>query len=174
MQEKFCIAYAVLGNGEQAAIEAGYTERSARVTASNLLTNTNIRERINELLRTNAAAKGVTLQQVIEEYARIAFCDLAEFITVDEGGLVIPKPQNEMPKNWGRSVRKLKTKRAIREAADGSSVLVYDDMEIELWPKTDALEKLGKYLGMFAENRNPESVTVDKLREALQSMADNS
>ncbi len=48
-QENFCHAYIVAGNATKAAINAGYSERSARQQASRLLTNANIVERIAAL-----------------------------------------------------------------------------------------------------------------------------
>lgn len=51
MQEKFCLEYVSdpKSNATQAAIRAGYAEKSARVKASQLLTKGNIKARIREL-----------------------------------------------------------------------------------------------------------------------------
>ena len=53
MQEKFCLEYVSdpKSNATQAAIRAGYAEKSARVKASQLLTKGNIKARIRELRR---------------------------------------------------------------------------------------------------------------------------
>lgn len=48
-QELFCQEYIIDLNATQAAIRAGYSERTARVTASKLLTKANISTRIKEL-----------------------------------------------------------------------------------------------------------------------------
>jgi phage terminase small subunit len=47
-QMKFIDAYIKCGNGAAAAIKAGYSENSARITASKLLTKANIREYMKE------------------------------------------------------------------------------------------------------------------------------
>ncbi|WP_102029182.1 terminase small subunit [Salirhabdus sp. Marseille-P4669] len=47
-QEVFVFEYLKDFNATQAAIRAGYRENSARITASRLLSNANIREEINE------------------------------------------------------------------------------------------------------------------------------
>lgn len=49
-QEAFCLEYLKDLNATQAAIRAGYTENSARVTACKMLTNANIESRIAELM----------------------------------------------------------------------------------------------------------------------------
>lgn len=48
-QEMFCKEYLIDLNATQAAIRAGYSERTARVTASKLLTKANILARVKEL-----------------------------------------------------------------------------------------------------------------------------
>ena len=48
-QELFCQEYAVDRNGTQAAIRAGYSERSANQQSSDLMANPNIASRIDEL-----------------------------------------------------------------------------------------------------------------------------
>ncbi len=48
-QEAFCQHYVVNKNGSDAAIKAGYAPKTARITASKLLTNANIKARIIEL-----------------------------------------------------------------------------------------------------------------------------
>lgn len=53
-QQMFIDEYLVDLNGTQAAIRAGYSEKTAGVQASRLLANVNIRARIEELKKTRA------------------------------------------------------------------------------------------------------------------------
>ena len=64
-QEKFCQLMAAGGKTqEQAAIEAGYSERSARQQAARLMTNGNICDRMNEL-------RGIQEEEVADELRRL-------------------------------------------------------------------------------------------------------
>lgn len=64
-QEKFCQLMAAGGKTqEQAAIEAGYSERSARQQAARLLTNDNICDRMSEL-------RGIQEEEVADELRRL-------------------------------------------------------------------------------------------------------
>ena len=64
-QEKFCQLMAVGGiSQEKAAIDAGYSERSARYQASKLTTNSNIKKRIKEL-------RGITEEKVADELNKL-------------------------------------------------------------------------------------------------------
>ncbi|WP_250230020.1 terminase small subunit [Anaeropeptidivorans aminofermentans] len=47
--ECFCYKYIIDLNGTQAAIRAGYSEKTARVTVAKLLTKANIQNRISKL-----------------------------------------------------------------------------------------------------------------------------
>ena len=49
-RQRFCEEYAVDLNGAAAACRAGYAPGSAKVTASRLLTNDNVRKRVDELI----------------------------------------------------------------------------------------------------------------------------
>ena len=47
--ERFCTEYVKDMNGKQAAIRAGYAERSAEMQASRLLRNDKVKQRVAEL-----------------------------------------------------------------------------------------------------------------------------
>lgn len=63
--ERFCQEYVVDYNGAQAAIRAGYKEKSARSQASDLLTNPNILTRIRELQHEQVERLAVTQDFVV-------------------------------------------------------------------------------------------------------------
>lgn len=50
-QEKFCLAYVEKGNATQAAIDAGYSKRSAKAIGAENLSKPDVRARVDELLR---------------------------------------------------------------------------------------------------------------------------
>ena len=55
-QQRFCDEYLVDLNAKQAAIRAGYSEKTATVQGSRLLTNDNVKEYINERMKEKEAA----------------------------------------------------------------------------------------------------------------------
>lgn len=64
-QRRFCQAYATNGgNGRQAAIDAGYSPKTAKEQAARLLTNVNIVRYIRQLQDRAASARITTMQQV--------------------------------------------------------------------------------------------------------------
>lgn len=66
-QFQFVEEYAVSRNGSRAAVRAGYSARSAKVTAARLLTKANVRAALALREAENAHALGLTRERVLIE-----------------------------------------------------------------------------------------------------------
>ena len=71
-QESFCQHYTTIGgptfsNGTQSALEAGYAESSASVTASQLLKKDFIKDRIEALHKENMTRNMITVDKVLAD-----------------------------------------------------------------------------------------------------------
>ena len=64
-QKRFCEEYIIDLNASAAAVRAGYTEKSARVTASKMLTNANIEAYIQSLSAKHTEKTGITADWVL-------------------------------------------------------------------------------------------------------------
>lgn len=71
-QEDFCKYYVKLNNGEQAAIKAGYSKRSAGMIASENLRKPNVAKRLNQLRDRQARSSIASGAEVMEMLTRIA------------------------------------------------------------------------------------------------------
>lgn len=71
LQERFCREYVVDYNGTQAAIRAGYSEKTARSQASRLLTNDNILSRIRAIQIEELKKMSITPESVILKFLEI-------------------------------------------------------------------------------------------------------
>jgi phage terminase small subunit len=76
-QEAFVREYLVDLNGTQAAIRAGYSEKSAPVIASQNLRKLNVLRAIEEAFM---ELGGVTRARIVDELGAIAFADIGDFI----------------------------------------------------------------------------------------------
>lgn len=65
-QERFCIEYVKSLNATQSAINAGYSERTARQQGARLLTNANIQNRIKELAKPGENKRIASAEDVLE------------------------------------------------------------------------------------------------------------
>ncbi len=100
--ERFCTEYVKDMNGKQAAIRAGYAERSAEMQASRLLRNDKVKQRVAELREAYFNENIMTAQQVEYELTRIALGLSNEKQVVIEGtgegcseARIIDKPPDE-------------------------------------------------------------------------------
>jgi len=135
-QLAFAAAYAKHGVAERAAVDAGYSDKTAGAQASRLLKNDGVRAEVARLKGKATAKAEVDIERVVRELSLIGFADLAEFV------------------EWGPDGVRLKAsdtldaerRRAIVEVSEGKF-----GVKIKLADKNSALEKLGRYLGMFID-----------------------
>ena len=79
-QEKFCLYYLKTMNATQAAKSAGYSPESAHVQGCKLLKEPKVAARIKELKKEMTSELYIDAQDVLKQYAKIAFADMTDFI----------------------------------------------------------------------------------------------
>lgn len=85
-QELFITEFLKHGNATRAYIRAGYSPRGAQTSASRLLRRPRIRAAVAARRRRLSKALDVSVQRVMREYAKIAFANVADFVSVEEDG----------------------------------------------------------------------------------------
>lgn len=93
-QKKFADFYIKLGNATQAAIEAGYSKRTARSQGQRLLTNVDIKNYIDERMEQLASERIMSAQEILERLSLIASAEITETVVVAnaEGYAEVEKP----------------------------------------------------------------------------------
>jgi phage terminase small subunit len=151
MQKKFALEYIVDLNGKQAAIRAGYSEKTAQEQASRLLSNVKVQNEIQKQMDKRSARTEITADKVLNKLYDIANSDIKDFLqwktekTVvdrDEDGTPITDYHtfitlNDMDKVDGRLITKMKMGR--------------NGIEFERQDPLKALELLGKHLKLFTD-----------------------
>jgi phage terminase small subunit len=140
-QEAFCNAYMLTFNGSKAAVTAGYSPSTAAATASRMLTKSNIIEALAERREIANQVAGVTQERVIKELARIGFADIRGVID-DDGGM-------RQPSEWSDATAA--TVSSVEISSAGDMVTLH---KIRTYDKIQALDKLGKHLGLFGEDKD--------------------
>ena len=84
-QIAFCLAYAGSGNATQSAIEAGYSEKSARSQGQYLLTNPDIQNYLKTLQEEHASKKIADAREMQEVLTSIIRQEMEEENIVVEG-----------------------------------------------------------------------------------------
>lgn len=86
-QLRFCEEYIIDHNATQAAIRAGYSPKSARTQASELLTKPNIQEKIQELAEKVSTENIATAEEVLLHFTKVMRGELFDQVVKrDEDG----------------------------------------------------------------------------------------
>lgn len=168
----FCEEYVLDFNATQAAIRAKYSSRTANRIASLLLTKVDIQKKIQELIDRRSKKTEQSGAEVIRRLWELANLDVSDIMTIDEGGSVQAIPINQLPPGTGRLISKIKEKRTIKEAVDGSSQTMFGQLEYEVPDRRACLELLGKHYGIFMADKindvDISKLTDEQLRDLVQ------
>lgn len=148
-QRLFCEEYIKDKNAVQAAIRAGYSERSIAVQSVNLMRNELIKERISELQDRVSVRNDVTVDKIIRELSRLAFTDISQLFD-DEGKL---KDIKNLPDDLKRAISSIE----VIENKQNKDIYV---KKIRLWDKVKAIEMLAKHLDIFRDKEQSTQINV--------------
>ena len=157
-QKRFCEEYLIDLNATQAAIRAGYKEKTAYAQGQRLLKKVEAQEYLQELMDERSKRTEITADRVLQELAAIAFSDRTELAQVGKSGEVTFTPTELLKEDIKRTVA------GIENGKYGTKVTTYD--------KVKALELLGKHLGLFTAGAD-NSAALDKLDEVLGRIEGN-
>ena len=91
-QKKFADEYIRLGNSTQAAINAGYSKKTARQIGADNLSKAYIREYVNEKMDALDKKKTMQIKEIMEELTSIARGEIKEERLDKDGGIVKTRP----------------------------------------------------------------------------------
>lgn len=149
-QQRFVDEYLKDFNGKQAAIRAGYSPKTAEVQGSRLLSTAKVRVEVEKRRNAISEKAGVTVERILQEYARLAFLDPAQ--AFDKEGRLIPVC--DMPEDVRRAVGGLDVVEmagGMQVDGDGAQHVPMFTKKLKFWDKKGALDSLAKIKGMFVE-----------------------
>lgn len=156
-QKRFCQEYVVDLNGTKAAIRAGYSEKSAQVTASRLLNEPIVLHKITELQAELAQRTGITVERVLQEYEKLAFANMQDYIQVQQDGSAF-LDLSKLTRDQAAAIATLnideETETLDDEEAEEIGVGKLQrvrKIRIKLADKKGALDSIAKHLGMFLD-----------------------
>jgi len=186
-QQRFCDEYLIDLNATQAAIRAGYSRKTAEQLAYQLLQKTSVQNHIAELQKKREKRTEITQDSVLRELALIAFAKASDYAKVVEkdamievdGNMVPVLDEDGNPVKY-RTVEPILTDDLTEDQKKAIAVIKKgrDGFEIKPYSKIQALELLGKHLGMFTEkvevkNTTPnafEGLTTEELKKLIDDV----
>lgn len=177
-QKRFCDEYLIDLNATQAAIRAGYSQKTAEQTASRLLRNVKVQEYIAKRQKELSRSTEITQERVIKELALIAFSNNADYahvvekkLQVEAGGALVDVLDKDGKPVMYRTVEPVLTEELTEEQKRALAVIKKgrDGLEVKSCDKVKALELLGKHLGIFTDKieANVNDTTKNELQELL-------
>jgi len=169
-QEMFAKEYIVDLNAAQAAIRAGYSERTAKQIGQENLTKPDLQQYIQDLMDERSKRVEITADMVMREYAKLGFSNITDFLKVEETDVVIELVGEGDSKRaitqMVQTVRIFETDTIDRHKLDAVSEIkqTKDGISLKLHDKKGALDSMARHLGMFNDKLQIDA-TVRKLEE---------
>lgn len=156
----FCEEYIVDLNATQAAIRAGYSEKTANEQGCRLLVNVSIQEEIQRLKSGRSQRTEIKADAVVTELAKVAFSNIQDFIEVLDGGEVMLKAFELIEREKLAAIESIK----ISTTRNKDESREYTTTQFKLHSKLNALEQLGRHLGIFAADKRHELNVSGEIR----------
>ena len=148
-QLAFVREYAVDSNATQAAIRAGYSEKTAYSQGSRLLKHVEVKEALQARGVAALARLQVTEDMTLQELAVIAFSNIQDFLEWDaEAGSLVVKPSAQIPRHLAGAIESIEDQVLTTTNKDGTRTYTRHKQKVKLYNKLDALGKLAEYFGL--------------------------
>ena len=186
-QQRFCDEYLIDLNATQAAIRVGYSPKGMNKRVSRMMANEGIQAYIKERQKELEERTEITQDSVLHELALIAFAKASDYARVVEKDAMVEVDGNMVPvldedgnQVKYRTVEPILTDELTEDQKKAIAVIKKgrDGFEIKPYSKIQALELLGKHLGMFTEkvevkNTTPnafEGLTTEELKKLIDDV----
>lgn len=151
-QQRFVDEYLIDLNATQAAIRAGYSEKTARSISNENLTKPDIQAAIQKGMEARSGRVAITQDMVLRELAKIGFSDIRKVVRWGETQLRMAGGDDEgdamVPYHGLALIDSAQidddTAGAIAEVSQGK-----EGLKVKLHDKKGALVDIGRHLGMF-------------------------
>ena len=134
-------------NQRQAYIQAGYKARgkTADEAASRLARNIKVQTYLDKLSAAITKRTEIDAAKVVRELAKVGFSNIEDYLTVDEKGETRIKSFDQIERNVLAAIESIK----ISTTRNKDDSREYTTTQFKLHSKLNALEQLGKHLGIY-------------------------
>ncbi|MHC4864670.1 MAG: terminase small subunit [Planctomycetota bacterium] len=143
-QRRFVDEFLIDLNATQAAIRAGYSEKSARQIGSELLGKAVLFAEVRRAINDRRDESIMDVDELLSEYSRLGRSDILNYVTF-EGKDVVLRNSDELAESEARAISEVSEK----VNKDGSKSISF-----KLHSKPHALDSLAKYYKLFVERHD--------------------
>jgi phage terminase small subunit len=161
----FAREYLVDLNGKRAAIAAGYSKRSADVTASRLLKKPGVQKLIRKLMKGRAEELDLTGEKVLKELARLAFANMIDYIDIGPDGSA-RLDFSRVDREKGAAIQEVNIEEYSERNGQTKDGEIIRRIKFKLADKGQNLERLGRHLKLFSDK--VEITGLESLAESIR------
>jgi phage terminase small subunit len=167
-RERFCQEYLIDLNATAAAKRAGYSPKTAKSQASDLLTFPDVQARVAELKAERAERTQITADDVVMELRKLGFASMRRFISIDGEG----QPQinlTDTPEDDLDALMEVQTETLVETRGKGESAEqdIIRKTKIKLHDKLGALRDLAEHTGVFDKANRTKADAVAQAFEQI-------
>lgn len=169
-QLAFCQNYALTLSGTDAALAAGYSEKTAGNQAAQLLRNPNIRAELQRRMAHRARRLDLKADKIVLELMRVAFSDIRDVSDFGPGGLRI-RDSLELHDDSAAAIQSIQTDTKTRTLGRDGGEVTTVTIKIKMHEKLRALDLLARHLGLLKASEPPDEFAKMAL-PALTALAE--
>jgi phage terminase small subunit len=170
-QKRFVEEYLVDLNATQAAIRAGYSERTGYSQGQRLLKNVEIQSAIQKAMNERSERTEITQDRVLQELAKVGFANIKDYLSFKTALTTVGYDDKGQRIVDYAHIVELKDSDEIDGAVISEVSLKDGALKFKLHDKMKALQDIGRHLGMFTDNVkinfNPADLTDEEIDELL-------
>lgn len=152
-QEIFVREWLVDCNGAQAAIRAGYSAKTARTIASELLAKDEVSAAIKAGMEARAKRLDLSADRVVQEAVHLALADITEAVEWGDAVAVKDAETGEVTIAQGIALVPAKDLPARMRSAIAEVSQTKEGLKLKMHSKTAGLEMLFKHLGLYPSGK---------------------
>lgn len=149
-QTVFVEEYLIDLNATQAAVRAGYSEKTASVIGSENLAKPYIQEAIQIAMDKRSKRTEITADNVLKEIAKLGFSNMLDYMSIQEDGLAAVD-LSKLERDQAAAITELtivKRKEYNKEDETNDTI---ETVKFKLADKGQNLERLGRHLKLFTD-----------------------
>lgn len=173
-QELFCKEYIVDLNATQAAIRAGYSEKTAEIIGHENLRKPYIAKRVQQLIDKRSNKVEIKADDVLRYLDDVLHTSTTDIVTVvtKQGKRHLPNGDVEDIEYQTVEVRDTETLTAAQKAAIASIKQTKDGIEVKLHDKTKIAELAMRHLGLLIERKEITGAGGEPIQLVVAAMTD--
>lgn len=148
-QRRFCEEYVIDWNATQAAIRAGYSEKTAYSIGQENLKKPEIESHIEEIQKKLERLAGVSALRNILELKKLAYSNIADF----KEDWDVAKDFNDLTEEEKAALSEIIVTTRTEKSGDSEGFAVVETIKFKLHDKLKAIEAINKMLGYNAPDK---------------------